>query len=120
MPRSRDLFDERYTLEAERRRRIQVSIWAYTYEFLHTSIVDDQTFDRYCQAVDIAVHTNRPDLDAWFRNEFDPSTGLWIRDHPELEIIRHHAENLVRHLEAEEKAKRKAQQSPGSWFGDNI
>jgi len=30
----------------------------------------------------------RPDLDGWWRQNFQPHTGLWIHSHPELDIVR--------------------------------
>lgn len=47
----------------------------------------DAVFDREALLVDLSVDTGRPDLDAWFRREFDPSTGMWIAKHPELNKV---------------------------------
>jgi hypothetical protein len=74
-------------VELERKRRINLAFWAFAYEIMGKSLVDDATFDRECQLVDLTVDTGRPDLDAWFRKEFNPSTGLWIHDHPELKKV---------------------------------
>ena len=76
------------TVDAETRRRIRLSVYAYAYEFRNKSLVDDGEFDAMCGKVDLAVDTRRPDLDGWFRKNFDPSTGLWIHDHPELDKIK--------------------------------
>ncbi len=70
-------------VERERRRRIQVAVWAYAYEVHDESLVPDAVYDRVCREVDVSVDTGRPDLDAWFRSEFDPSTGFWVHSHPD-------------------------------------
>lgn len=76
--------------EVERRRRIIVSVWAYAYEFCANSIVPDHVFDAECYmlAAGLRVDTDRPDLDYWFRGAFDPSTGMWVHKHPEIDKIR--------------------------------
>ena len=75
--------------EVETRRRIIVSVWAYAYEFCANSIVPDHIFDAECYLLAAGLHidTDRMDLDYWFRGMFDPSTGLWIHKHPELDKI---------------------------------
>ena len=73
----------------ETRRRIRLSLWAYAYEFENASIVDDATFDAECRLVDLDASTARPDMDDWWRKNFDPSSGMWIRSHPELGKLRH-------------------------------
>lgn len=70
----------RTPVEVERRRRIMVSVWAYSYEMLNppVSLVDDHVFDAECYllAAGLRVDTDRLDLDYWFRGAFDPSTGV--------------------------------------------
>ncbi len=75
-------------VEKERKRRIMISIWAYAYEFENKSIVSDEVFDTECKKVDIFLDTGRKLLDDFFLYEFDPSTGMWIHKHPELEKIK--------------------------------
>lgn len=70
--------------EVERRRRILLSVAAYAYEIENVSLVDDHTFDAECLKVDVSIDTGHPMLDAWWRENFDPSTGMWIHKHPEL------------------------------------
>ena len=81
-------------VEVERRRRIRLAVWAYAYEFENDSLVDDATFDAEALKVDLAIDTGHRKLDAWFRKNFDPSTGMWIRRHPEL----HKVQALYRRL----------------------
>lgn len=77
--------------EIETRRRIIVSVWAYAYELASPprSLVPDHIFDAECYLLAAGLHidTDRMDLDYWFRGMFDPSTGLWIHKHPELDKI---------------------------------
>jgi len=74
--------------EIETRRRILLTLWAYAYEFENNSIVPDSIFDAECLKVDLSIATNRPDLDEWWRKNFDSFTGCWIHDHPELEKVK--------------------------------
>lgn len=67
----------------ETRRRIRVSVAAYAYEILGESIMSDGEFDSLCKQVDLSISTRRPDLDKWFRANFQPHTGMWIHTHPE-------------------------------------
>lgn len=85
---SANLFHARLRVEIETRRRIMVAVWAYAYEFENVSIVSDHHFDAECLKVNLSISTMRPDLDKWFRAEFDPSTGVWIHNHPELDKIK--------------------------------
>jgi len=71
----------------ERKKRMNVLLWAYAYEMRDDSLVDDFHFDRVCYEIDLSIDTDRPDLDEWFRKEFDPCTGSWIRSYPDLEKI---------------------------------
>lgn len=74
--------------EVERRRRILLALWAYAYEFENDSIVTDDKFDRACKKVDLTVNTGNEKMDKWWIENFNPSTGQWIRNHPELYKIR--------------------------------
>lgn len=67
--------------------RIRLSVYAYSYEFMNISLVDDGAFDRLALQIDTTIDTGRADLDAWFRQNFDPSTGSWIYCHPEINKI---------------------------------
>lgn len=93
----------------ETRRRVRLTAWAYAYEFESDSLVDDATFDAACREVDLAVRTTRPDLDEWWIDNFDPSTGQWIHSHPELDKARH----LYYRLKSYQKpVRRKAKKPP--------
>lgn len=76
-------------IEVERKRRIDVSVWAYAYEIEDSPLVDDQTFDRESALIDVSIETGRKNLDLFFKKHFSPYTGMWIRLHPELIKIRY-------------------------------
>lgn len=82
-------------MERERHRRILLSVWAYAYEFLHESLVSDGDFDAQCRRVDLSVDTGNPEMDAWFRENFDPSTGMWVHNHPNKRRLEQIAKNLI-------------------------
>lgn len=82
-----DLFYYRTKSEIETHRRIKLSMAAYAYEILNRPIIDDHMFDSEAKKVDLNISTNRPDLDNWFRENFQPDTGQWIYKHPELDKI---------------------------------
>ena len=75
-------------IEVEVRSRIQLTIWAYAYEFEAISLVPDAQFDGDAALLDRNFETGNKQLDTFFKNEFNPSTGLWIRRHPELAKIK--------------------------------
>jgi hypothetical protein len=74
-------------VEKEVRRRIKLSVAAYAYEMLDESIMSDHDFDKMCLQVDLKVDTGNKKMDSYFKKNFDPSTGQWIRKHPELDKI---------------------------------
>lgn len=74
-------------VERERKRRINLALWAYAYEFQNDSLVDDATFDAESLKVDLTIDTGNAKLDAFFKEHFKPDTGMWITKHPELDRI---------------------------------
>lgn len=68
--------------------RIRLSLAAYAYELENRTIMSDAAFDQMCLEVDPAVTTGNPRLDRFFAEAFDPSTGVWIHKHPELDRVR--------------------------------
>ena len=91
--------DDIYTpaISRETRLRILVSIYAYAYEIMADPLVSDGQFDEIAREININVDTLRPDLDAFFRAQFDPCTGSWIYRHPELSsVARMHSEMVLR------------------------
>lgn len=69
----------------ETRRRIRVAVCAWAYEMHDDPLISDAEFDALARSVDLSKATGRPDLDKWFRENFDPSTGMWVGFHPEPE-----------------------------------
>ncbi len=76
--------------ELETHNRIRVLLWAYAYEFMNNSLVDDNTFDSTCLLIDLNTKTDRPDMDEWFKANFAPFTGQWIHSLPQKELDRLH------------------------------
>jgi hypothetical protein len=74
-------------VEKERRRRMMASLAAFAYEFRSEIIMSDHDFDKLCLEIDPSIDTGHPIMDKFFREKFDPSTGMWVRDHPELQKL---------------------------------
>ena len=83
----RSLFYYPTTVEIETRKRIRVAVLAFAYEFGDKPLATDAEFDKLAQSIDLSVNTQRPDMDEWFRKEFEPDTGMWIHKHPQLDRI---------------------------------
>lgn len=83
-------------VEVERRRRIKLTLWAYAYEVHSVSLIDDHTFDMESRKVNLKLATGRADLDKWWRENFDPSTGMWVLQHPEMEGVKRLFERVCR------------------------
>lgn len=75
-------------IEQERRNRIRISIFAYAYEFRDHSIITDAEYDALSRKIDKSVLTGHKKLDMFFQKQFEPDTGMWIHEHPELHGIR--------------------------------
>lgn len=87
----------------ETHRRIKLAVWAYAYEVVGTPAVPDAVFDAECARVDLSRSTGRPDLDLWWRQNFDPSTGMWVLGHPELDKVARLHMALTRYQRAYER-----------------
>ena len=74
--------------EIERRNRIKLTVAAYAYEFVNTSIISDANFDQLAMQITLQMDTGNAVLDTFFRTEFQPDTGQWIHKHPELEKVK--------------------------------
>lgn len=71
------------TEERERKRRIMVAVAAYAYEIKNNPIWTDEKFDRECLQINLKQRTGDRRMDKWFKKNFDPSTGMWVHDHPD-------------------------------------
>lgn len=83
------------TVDLETRKRIKLSVAAYAYEFLSTQLMSDSEFDALAYSIDLKIDTRRPELDAWFRRNFEPHTGMWIYGHPEKSKLLVIAKNVI-------------------------
>ena len=73
--------------EVERRNRIRLSVAAYAYEIEDDPVMSDAEFDALARQIDVEVLTGHGELDLFFLMDFDPSTGVWVRKHPELQRL---------------------------------
>lgn len=71
-------------VEQERKNRIKLAVYAYAYEYDSNSLISDHEFDKMCFAIDSSIDTGNSEMDKFFRTEFTPSTGMWIRKHPDI------------------------------------
>jgi len=82
-------------VNTETKNRIKVAVAAYAYEVLNQPIITDDEFDALAKKIDLSVNTRRPDLDKWFRENFSPSTGMWVLNHPDRRILDTLATNIL-------------------------
>lgn len=90
----------RSDIETERANRIRLTLAAYAYEYESDSIMTDDEFDSLAKKIRPKMSTLEPyhrrtteinrikRLDKFFREEFSTDTGMWIRNHPELTILK--------------------------------
>lgn len=69
--------------EVERRNRIRLSVAAYAYEYKDDPILSDEDFDKLSYKINTSVKTGNRKLDNFFKKNFNPDTGMWIRKHPD-------------------------------------
>lgn len=74
-------------VELERRRRIRLSVFAYAYEFENESLISDAEYDRLSRLIKKDMETGHA-LDLFFKENFEPDTGMWIRKHPYLKEVK--------------------------------
>ena len=86
--------------DEEKKRRIQVVLWAYAYEIENDSLVSDFVFDATGLEIDLSIDTDDPEMDKWFREHFDPNTGMWVWKYPRLDRLKGTYDGIV---EAREK-----------------
>ena len=74
-------------LSEERWRRQRLLAAAYVYEITYDSpIMSDPEFDQQCLAVDLSLGVD-PATDVWWRENFKPSTGMWIHRYKDTEEL---------------------------------
>jgi len=74
-------------VEVERRNRIRLALAAYAYEFHDDPIMSDGDYDTLSLSIDPKIKTGNRRLDWFFSTRFDPSTGVWVREHPDLDRL---------------------------------
>ena len=71
-------------VDEEIRNRIKLSVAAFAYEFRDDPIMSDAEFDALSLKIDPKKSTGNDLIDNFFRTHFDPNTGVWVHNHPEL------------------------------------
>ena len=71
-------------INQEIRNRIKLSVAAYAYEFVGDSIMSDHEYDKLSRKINPNEETGNDMMDKFFKTQFQPDTGMWIRVHPEL------------------------------------
>ena len=79
---SSDLFAWGSRVERERHTRIKLSVLAYAYEIAGDPLASDAEFDALATTSDPTIQTGRHDQ--WWVDAFQPYTGSWIHNHPDL------------------------------------
>ena len=74
-------------INQEIRNRIKLSIAAYAYEFLGESIMTDHEYDELSLKINPNEKTGNDMMDEFFKTQFQPDTGMWIRWHPEIKKL---------------------------------
>ena len=59
---------------------------AYAYEF-KDSIMSDHEYDELSRKINPKEKTGNDMMDKFFRTQFQPDTGMWIRTHPEIKKL---------------------------------
>ena len=64
-----------------------MTLAAYAYEFDNNAIMSDAEFDELSKSIRPEISTGMKKHDEFFRKEFEPDTGMWIRKHPFLRKV---------------------------------
>lgn len=73
-------------IEKIKRQRARIALAAYAYEVQDESFMTDSEYDLLSICVEKTKHieTGNTVLDKFFREQFSPDTGMWIRHHPDF------------------------------------
>ena len=74
-------------INQEIRNRIKLSVAAYAYEFEGDSIMTDHEYDELSLKINPSEKTGNDVMDKFFKTQFQPDTGMWIRSHPEIKKL---------------------------------
>lgn len=75
-------------VDEEKRKRIQVALWAYAYEIMNDPIVPDGVYDGVSHSIDTSISTGDEEMDNWFKENFVADTGQWIHIYPHLDKLK--------------------------------
>jgi len=75
------------SVDEEVRNRVKLAIAAYAYEYKNDSIMSDHEFDELSYKIDLSVDTGSKKWDKFFRQYFEPATGMWIRMHKDKRAL---------------------------------
>jgi hypothetical protein len=70
--------------DPEIRNRIRLAVAAYAYEVENDPVMSDAEFDMLAKSINPRVLTGRALCDLFFLESFEPHTGSWIHDYPDL------------------------------------
>lgn len=70
---------------------------------MHESLVDDHAFDAECLRVNLLQPTGNRKMDNWFKKNFDPSTGMWVHNHPNKRRLEEIAKQIIEFREEDAK-----------------
>jgi hypothetical protein len=71
-------------INKEIQNRIRLSVAAFSYEYQSDSIMSDAEFDALAKQINPKESTGNDVMDRFFREQFEPDTGMWIHNHPNL------------------------------------
>ena len=74
-------------INQEIRNRIKLSVAAYAYEFKGDSIMSDHEYDELSRKINPNEKTGNDVMDKFFKTQFQPDTGMWVRWHPEVKKL---------------------------------
>jgi hypothetical protein len=75
-------------INEEIRNRIQVAAAAYAYEVMNDPIMSDADYDALALKIRPEVKTGNDVLDNFFATKYDPNTGSWVHQHPDIEGLK--------------------------------
>lgn len=76
--------DTEVSFSREIRNRIRLCVAAYAYEIANDPVMSDADFDALAASIQRYERTGSAVLDLLFIEAFDPSTSIWIHEHPDL------------------------------------
>lgn len=72
-----------------------LAVWAYAYEIMGETLVSDHHFDDECRKVNLLQPTGNKQMDAWFKKNFEPCSGMWVHNHPNKKRLAEMANEIL-------------------------